>query len=191
MKQDKIFSEIYRIDQSNNHYMVEIALDDYSDVFSEWDPAPYKRRSLDPDLELYLEGCSDEIPLRYPVEVCFILPKNVRDEAMEEEVRIAFRNSLMFKMYFLRRELRKTNVQAFRCILLGFLFLWLGAVFSDQYGAEGILSLLSEALFIGGWVFLWEAVSLFFFTDRDILNRFRAHRRWQKAPVLFQEMPEV
>jgi hypothetical protein len=191
MKQDKIFSEIYRLDQSNNHYMVEIALDDYSDVFSEWDPAPYKRRSLDPDLELYLEGCSDEIPLRYPVEVCFILPKAVRDEAMEEEVRVAFRNSLMFKMYFLKRELKKTNIQALRCILLGFLFLWLGALFSEQYGDDGVLSLLSEALFIGGWVFLWEAVSLFFFTDRDILNRFRAYRRWQKAPILFQEMPEV
>lgn len=187
MKQDKLFNEVYKRNQSNNHYMIEIALNQYSDVFSEWDPAPYKRRELDSDLELYLQGCSDEIPLRYPVELWLIVPADVRDEAVEEEVRIAFKNSLAFKMYFLKRELKRTNLQALRCILLGFLFLWLGAGFSDQYGDEGLRSLLAEALIIGGWVFLWEAVSLFFFTDHEIYHRYRVYRRWQKAPVIFQE----
>jgi hypothetical protein len=187
MNQDTLFNEVYQRNPSNNHYRIEIALNQYSDVFSEWDPAPYKRRELDPDLELYLKGCSDEIPLRHLVELWLLIPAEIRDEAVEEEVRIAFKNSLAFKMYFLKRELRKTNIKALRCILLGFLFLWLGSAFSVQYGNEGLRPLLAEALIIGGWVFLWEAVSLFFFTDHEIYHRYRAYKRWQKAPIIFQE----
>lgn len=52
--------------------MIEIVMDQDGDIFSEWNPTPFKCRDLDPDLKLYLEGSSEEIPSRYPVELCFI-----------------------------------------------------------------------------------------------------------------------
>jgi len=187
---DRLFDEIYKRDESTNRYMIEIALNQYSDIFDEWDPAPFKRRALDPDLELYLKGSSDEIPLRYPVEFRFVIPATARDQKMEEEVQIALKNSLAFKMYFLRKELKKTNIQVVRCILLGFLFLWLGAVFSADYDT-GIVSFLAEALVIGGWVFLWEAVSLLFFTDHEIYDRYRMYKRLKNASVKFLEVDRL
>ncbi|WP_416672998.1 hypothetical protein [Egbenema bharatensis] len=188
MKQDKLFNEIYSIDQSTGFYMIEIALDQYSDIFNEWDPAPFKRRDIDPDLQLYLEGSSEEIPLRHPVELCFTIPPGRRDEKLEAEVQSGLKNSFAFKRYLLKREIGKTNLQILRCIILGFAFLWFGSVFSEQYGERDFLSLMAEALFIGGWVFLWEAVSLFFFTERELFHRYRAYKRWQNAPVFFREV---
>ena len=38
MKRDS-FSEIYKIDESTDRYMIEIALDQYTDIFNEWDPS--------------------------------------------------------------------------------------------------------------------------------------------------------
>ncbi|PSB17086.1 hypothetical protein C7B61_10535 [filamentous cyanobacterium CCP1] len=187
MKQNKLFNEIYSIDQSTGFYMIEIALDQYSDIFNEWDPAPFKRRDIDPDLQLYLEGSSEEIPLRYPVELCFTLPPGKQDEKLEVEVRNGLKNSFAFKRYLLRREIKKTNLQIVRCIILGFVFLWFGSFFSERYGDQGWFSLLAEAIFIGGWVFLWESVSLFFFTERELFYRYRAYKRWQNAPVIFRE----
>lgn len=73
MKQDKLFNAIYAIDTTNNYYMIEVGLDQYANIFSQWDSAPFKRREIDPDLTLYLEGSSDEIPFRYPVELCFMM----------------------------------------------------------------------------------------------------------------------
>lgn len=58
---------MYLIDQVSHAYMIEVALDQYTDIFSEWDPAPFKRRDLDSDLKLYLEECSEEIPFKYPI----------------------------------------------------------------------------------------------------------------------------
>lgn len=188
MQQDRLFAEIYAIDPDTHRYMIEIALDQYADVFNEWDPAPFKRRSLDPDLELYLEGSSEEIALKHPIELYFTIPAEIQDEKVEQETRDGLKNSFAFKLYLLRRELKKINAHMINNIVLGFLFLWVGALFSRQFAA-GFLSLLAEALFIGGWVFLWEAVSIFFFTNREIYHRYRIYQRLHHAPILFQEQP--
>ncbi len=191
MEKDPLFSQTYTINPSTNCYLIEIALAEYTDIFDEWDPAPFKHRSIDPDLELYLEGSSEEIPLRYPVELHFTVLARSRDNKMEEESRSGLRNSFDFKMYLLRKELRKTNTQILRCIVLGFIFLWMGMLFSDKFSGRVLAYLLAEAIIIGGWVFLWEAVSMFFFTNREIYHRYRLYKRLSDSPVIFQAANKV
>jgi hypothetical protein len=186
MEKDPLFSQIYTINPSTNCYLIEIGLDQYTDIFDEWDPAPFKHRSIDPDLELYLEGSSEEIPLRYPVELHFKVQAGSRDKKMEEESQNGLKTSFAFKMYLLRKELKKTNTQILRCIALGLIFLWMGMFFSEQFAGRALAYLLAEAIIIGGWVFLWEAVSLFFFTNREIDHKYRIYRRLSDSPVTFQ-----
>jgi hypothetical protein len=50
-----------------------------------------------------------------------------------------------------------------------------------------LTSVLTEGLFIGGWVFLWEAVSLFFFSNRDLYYRYRTFRRLRRSEIIFSE----
>ena len=188
MTDNRLFGEIYKTDQSTGLYMIEVALDQYTDIFNEWDPAPFKRRAIDPDLELYLEGSSEEIPFHYPIELCFTLPKETQNETIEEETRDGLKNSFIFKLYFLRKELRNNNTRMLRFVLLGFGFLWVATMLPRQFSETLVVSLLSEGLFIGGWVFLWEAVSLFFFTNRDLYQRYRTYTRLQNAPVLFRKV---
>lgn len=186
-KKDSLFDEIYKIDESTNLYMVEVGLDQYSDIFNSWDPAPFKRRELDPDLQVYLEESSNEIPAKYAIELCFTLPQGKRDERIEAETKQGLMNSFMFKRYFLKKTIKKTNTQILLCVFLGFVFLWMGTMFSNRFEGKLLFSLLSDALLIGGWVFLWEAVSLFFFTNRELYERYRLYKRLQGAPVVFRE----
>lgn len=186
-RKSRLFNEIYSIDQATNLYMIEVALDQYTDIFNSWDPAPFKRREIDPDLETYLEGSCDEIPAKYPIELYFKLPQGKRHEQMEQETKQGLENSFNFKLYVLRKELGKTNTQMVLCILMGFFFLWLGTILANRFETKMLLSLLAEGLFIGGWVFLWEAVSLFFFTNRDLYHRYRMYQRLRQAPVVFAE----
>jgi hypothetical protein len=183
---DKSFNEIYQIDAATNLYMIEIALDNYTDIFNEWDPAPFKRREIDPDLQIYLEGSSNEIPFRHPIELCFTVPQDKWDEQLEQEVRKGLENTFIFKLYLLKRDLRKTNIEMLRNVLLGFLFLWVATVSSKKFEASTLLTILDQGLFIGGWVFLWEAVSLFFFTNQELYHRYRTYKRLQNAPVFFK-----
>lgn len=187
-RRDPLFEEIYKLDQSTNCYMIEVALDQYADIFNEWDPAPFKRREIDPDLKLYLEGSSEEISFRYPIELYFTLPPGIQDDRVEQETREGLKNSFVFTLYLLRKELRKTNAHMIRLVILGFLFLWIGTVFPEILGDRLLVSLLAESLFIGGWVFIWEAVSLFFFTNRDLYHTYRTYKRLLNAPIFFREV---
>jgi len=189
MAKDALLHEFYAVDPLNNCTMIEVALDQYSDVFDEWDPAPFKRRSLDPDLELYLESSSEEIPLRDPNELCFIVPAQIQDASAEAELRDGMKNSFALKLYLIKKELKETNTQILRYIVLGFLLLGLGSAFTNQLPARPereLLLLFADALIIGGWVFLWEAVSLFFFTNREVYQRYRVYQRLHNAPIIFR-----
>ena len=182
----ELFNEIYAIDTANNAYMIEVALDQYTDIFSEWDPAPFKRRELDPDLQIYLESSADEIPSKYSIEVCFTLPPGIRDQAMEEDVRTGLRNSVDFKLYLFRKEIRLINTRTVRYVIAG-LGTLLIARLAEPLDINVFTAVLTEGLFIGGWVFLWEAVSLFFFSNRDLHNRYRTYRRLRYSEVIFSE----
>lgn len=183
---EELFNEIYAIDEAKNAYMIEAALDHYTDIFSEWDPAPFKRRELDPDLQLYLESSANEIPQKYSIEVCFTLPPDTRDEAMEQEVRAGLRNSIDFKLYLLKRDIRLINARTARYVIAG-LGTLLVARLAEPLDINIFTSVLTEGLFIGGWVFLWEAVSLFFFSNRDLYSRYRTYKRLRNAEVIFSE----
>jgi hypothetical protein len=188
MKRKKsLFSEIYKLDHQTGCYMIEIALDQYADIFNEWDPAPFKRRDIDPDLQLYLEESSNEIPFRRPIELCFTVPEAVLDDKTEQEARDGLKNSFGFKIYFLKKDIQKLNARMLRFVVIGFAFLWIGTIFSLRYKEEQIIPYtLIQGLFISGWVFLWEAVSLIFFTNRDLYHRYRTYKRLQDAPILFK-----
>lgn len=186
-RSDPFFNTIYSIDKTTDAYMIEAALDDYVDIFNEWDPAPFKRRELAPDLLVYLEGSSNEISFRYPIELTFTLPAHKRNEAIEQEARTGLQNSFNFKLYLLRKEIRTINLLTLRYVLMGFGTLFAAQWLSAPAQAYTVTTVLTEGLFIGGWVFLWEAVSLFFFSNREIHHRYRTFTRLRDARVVFQE----
>jgi hypothetical protein len=188
MKRKSVFSEIYALDQSTHRYMIEIALDQYEDIFNEWDPAPFKRREIDADLELYLEGSVEEIPSRYPIELCFTLPQGQRNPALEEETRKGIRRFFGFKIHFLSLELRRVTLRILNYLFFGFLLLWVGNTYPGDDSTQDWAILLAEGIIIGGWVLLWEAVSLFSFTSLEMYQRHRVYSRLLQAPVFFKEL---
>jgi hypothetical protein len=46
-------------------------------------------------------------------------------------------------------------------------------------------TILTEGISIGGWVFLWEAFSLSFFSGQEIHNRLKGYRRFQESKITF------
>ncbi|MDM9380352.1 hypothetical protein QUB80_06505 [Chlorogloeopsis sp. ULAP01] len=182
--EDRVFRELYKIDDSTNLYMIEIALDQYTDIFNEWDPAPFKHRELDPELRLYLEESSNEIPSKYPIELCFTVPVAMQNEQIEDDLRDSLKNSFIYKRFFLRKEVEKTNKQMLLLVVVGFVCLWVANTISTEADLQ---SILLEGLAISGWVFIWEAVSLFFFTNRELYHRYKTYKRLQNAPVIFRE----
>lgn len=86
-------------------FIIEVSIDNYNDVFNGWDPSPIKRRYLNPDLVGSIEDCSDDISLKYNVELHFFLPQQEFNENKEHLTETGIKNSSKFFIHFVKKEL--------------------------------------------------------------------------------------
>lgn len=166
--------------------MIEVSLTDYSDIFNGWDPSPVRRRDLDPDLVEFMEHCAADIPLNYPLELQFYVPKEVRDEEKEERTRESIRNNFSFTIHFIRKQLGEVRRKTFTDAIAAFAFLSVGYISRQHTSPSLLTTILLEGLSIGGWVFLWEAFSMFFFTGQEISNQLKRYMRFQVTEITFR-----
>ncbi len=185
MKHDeRTLERIYEKDKQTGAFIVSIALDRYVDVFNELDSAPWRRRDIDHDLRVFLEDCSADIPMKYDVILQFNVEQEKQDPQKEERLKGGLRTYFTFVRASLQREIRGSfERSAFYGVVAFFLILAsysLAAISSNPF-----LASLFDVVAIGGWVFLWEAISTLAFDGRQSRSRFKMYQRFSMAEVRF------
>jgi hypothetical protein len=190
MRPDKeVLGKVYQVDPATGAFLVEVDLDRYEDVFNEWDPAPYKRRDLDPDLLTYLTESSLDIPLRYELSLSFTVPQEVSDLEKEKLVGDGIRNYFAFEARQTRRRLGGIyrTTCAYLVCAVGLL---IATTYANRLPARGlILDILTQGVTIGAWVFAWECVSRLLFDHRQVRLDLRRLRRFERAMLCFAARP--
>jgi len=184
-KDDYQLRYIYHTNQHNNAYLIELNLDDYDDLFNSWDGAELDRKELDPELSHFLERASYELPLKDKVELCFYLPEKKKDEKMEADSKATIKNNFRMKQFFIDQDLKHNNKKTAAYIVMGILFLITAYLIPETQDLSLLISLLMEGLFVGGWVFLWEAFSIFFFGSRELRDKKKRYFRYLDSDIVF------
>jgi hypothetical protein len=184
-KKRNYLKQIYKQNPETDAYIIEVSLDNYNEVFNGWDPSPIKRRDLDPDLLKFIQQCSHDIPLKFPVELHFYMPQNLYDESKEGLTRDGVINNFKFIVHFAGAELFNNRKKIFMYIIMSFFFLSMASIVRQQASLGVLSSIAIEGMFIGGWVFLWEAFSLFFFVRQETVTRLKRIRRFIDTPIYF------
>jgi len=177
--------KIYDRDPVSKAFIISISIDHYGDVFNYLDPAPFKRRDLDPELREYLEACSGDIPLKYPVILQFDSPVAIKDEETEEKVKAGLTTYFQFTTNAFKKDISSSYRKSFTYILTAFLLLGLSFYFHSFIPEESLFSLSAEGFYIGGWVFLWEAIAILVFKNRELYLQYKRYRRLHAATVHF------
>ena len=185
-KDDYQLRYIYHTNQHNNAYLIELNLDDYDDLFNSWDGAELDRKELDPELSHFLERASYELPLKDKVELCFYLPEKKKDEKMEADSKATIKNNFRMKQFFIDQDLKHNNKKTAAYIVMGILFLITAYLIPETQDLSLLISLLMEGLFVGGWVFLWEAFSIFFFGSRELRDKKKRYFRYLDSDIVFK-----
>lgn len=175
---------IYKFDKNRDTYVLEISIDTYQELFNEWDASPIRKKDIDPDLAAYLQQVGIDIPLREDIDICFIIPKEQKDEVLEVKAQKAFTNYYNGNIHFINRTLRSNFRKTLMYLVLGFSFIALAYVLTN-YPVTLSFDIIKEGLFIGGWVFLWEAISLFFFVSGDMRKQKRQYKRFASTIIHF------
>lgn len=184
-KRSSLIEKIYEKDPASGAFIIEVALDRYSDIFNDWDPAPFRKRDLDRDLETYLEDCSSDIPLKHSIVLQFKIPNAIRDPDKEQRIILGLRTYFSFLMYSLKKDIQESYKKNLLYLITSILLL-LSASFLSSLGYSYLLyNTLIEGLFIGGWVFLWEVISSFFIKHQSIRKKYHQYQRLFQVPIQF------
>ena len=143
--------DLYIKDEEPKTYIIQVAIDNYTDIFNDLDPTPFEVRDLDPNLRHYIYDCSTDIPLNYDLKIQFKLPKNHSD--CEKEIKIV-RGIHKYYSYltdtskdYNKNKLKKNVLNILIATFLLFVSFLLKTVISDNI----VLLVLLEGLYIGGW----------------------------------------
>lgn len=184
-KTSSLLERIYEKNPENGNYVIEVSLDTYTDIFNDWDHAPMKRKDIDPELLHFLEDSIDDIPMKYSIDLCLYLTQEVRNTEREQVIISWFKT--FYRFYI---ELEKKKIRSLLKNAVIYLFIS-GILLTSSYLGIGtrnniVVYTLTEIVIVGGWVFLWEAISLFTFERAKISKRIRNYRRFVDAEITFR-----
>jgi hypothetical protein len=184
MRKKRYFQNLYKYDPISNTYAIEVSLDDYNDVYDDWDPSPFKKRDIEDEFNDFIVISSEDIPIKHRIKIVLYLPNSKKDEKKESTLKSAYQNYYNFAMHRLSKDKSNLNKKNSVYLILSLLFLSFGYLFikSDQ---NIFLNVLQEGIFIGGWVFLWEFFTNTFISKRDLVREYKLYQRLFDADIQF------
>ncbi|MGE4320033.1 MAG: hypothetical protein AB7E61_01135 [Acholeplasmataceae bacterium] len=178
--------QIYQYDEMDKTYLIDVSLDNYKEIFNDWDAAPIKKKAMNPELETFLEDSSYDLPLKQKVKIVFAVPESIKDHQIEVQHIDAFKNYYRALIHFLNREMNINYRKMFIYIFLGFSLIVTSTLLSNVSTASLLLEILSQGVFVGGWVLLWESFSLFFFDMYDQRDKKKRYTRFINSKIIYR-----
>ncbi len=176
---------IYRYNEEAGAFAIDVRLSDYSRAFSQWDSAWAEVREVDPSLVQYLKDCSNDIPFRSPVEIVFAV-SDPRDAEAEEQIVRGVRNYFRYEIFVERGRLRRMFRRSVTYAGVAILFLAFAFAVEPALPDGVIAAAFGEGIYVGGWVFLWEAISQLIFQRASARRTIADYRRFFDAPIRFE-----
>ena len=185
MKRKKFFQTLYKYNIDNNSYLIEVSLDDYTDVYDDWDPSPFKKRDIENEFNDFIINSSLDIPLKYNISLVLYLPSTKKDKKKEAALISAYKNYYNYAVERLSRKKNNVNKKTTLYLFLSIILLSIGDLFSSEH-TNVILSVIDEGIFIGGWVFLWEFFTNTFISKKELTDELAHYKRLYEADVNFE-----
>lgn len=181
----KELKQIYTYSKNEHAFLIDIQLQDYRDAYSDWDFSPFVNRELDEDLTEYLLECSYEIPVKYDMIINFYLLNQVKSDSREQKSIAGMYNFFEYKI----RQLRNYRMRVFRDIFTYLLFgtlLLITGTYVDILAHESIgIKVLSEGIYIGGWVMIWEMFSAWIFDVKKVTVKRKHFMRLKNTKIIY------
>lgn len=181
---EKTLEKIYEKDKTTGAFIISIALDRYVDVFNELDSAPWRRRDLDHDLRLFLEDCSSDIPLKYDIILQFNISQEKQDVEKEERLKMGLKTYFTFVRSSLQKKIQSSYERSVVYSVVAFFLVFASYSLSTTSNISFLVALF-DVVAIGGWVFLWEAISTFAFQSREARDKYKQYQRFSTAEIRY------
>jgi hypothetical protein len=182
---NQALEKLYECEEDTGEYILSIALERYRDVFNELDSSPWRRKDIDIDLRVFFEESSTDIPLKYGIILQFNVEKDKQDLEKEEHIKAGLKNYFSFVMNSMAAQIKSSYQKSGLYVLAALSMLFASITINSVIEANVAVGTLAEVISIGGWIFLWEAVSTYAFTSREPREKFHHYKRFSNSPIRF------
>ena len=181
----KFLQEIYPYDSKKHKFTIPISITHYDEFFSRLDRSPAQKRDLSPELVEYLNQCSGELPSRFEISIDLNISQEACNPDRERDCQVSLQRFFQHQIYMEKSEIRRQRLDALKYLVVSLLCL------SADIASGGLVSntlpghLIHEALQIGGWVFMWEAITINFLQTDQHYQAIRKLKRFIQAEIHF------
>ena len=165
---------------------ISILLDNYDDIFSDFDPRPFAHRALSDDFLVEAKKAVKSAGEKEDsFDLSFMIPKNQRN--FEHELLIKKRLREHFKKHALMigAEMSETKRDGIFLILAGFVVLALAACVTYFGGGKFLYDLLLIILEPAGWFFFWIGGEKFVYENKSRLPELKFYQKMIKCEISF------
>lgn len=174
----------YRFEEEFNAYLIELSLDDYEEVYDQWDPAPFRKRFIEEEFNEFIITSAEDIPYKYNLVIVLHLPESEKDPRKEKSVISAYENFYHYAAAKEKRNWLRLRKKTLMYFVLSIILLGIGYFYLNETD-QVILNVIREGIFIGGWVFLWEAITNIFLTGHEQKNTMKLYKRLYLSEIRF------
>ncbi|HIH39843.1 TPA: hypothetical protein HA219_03945 [Candidatus Woesearchaeota archaeon] len=165
---------------------ISLSLDNYDDIFSDFDPRPFSQRALSDDFLIEAKKASrDKVS---GIELNFLIPKSVRKPSEENIIKKRLKDH--FKKHYHSEKQETLNIRRFGArfagigIVLMFLATFILFRFPDKSFVMNFLVVLLEP---AGWFLLWEGLNQVIFEPRKHREDMEFYRKMSSCEINFFE----
>ncbi len=165
---------------------VSLVIEDYDEIFSDFDPRPFSHRALSVDFLDEARRATREIG-EGKFELRFMLPSSKKNSEKEKLVRNRLKEHFKKHAGMLEKEHSKVIMQGIAFLFFGLIFMFSAAYIIFHYSES--LSLMKEFVIVllepGGWFLFWEGLDLIIFEAKKKKPDLTFYRKMVKAEVEF------
>lgn len=155
MRVENYFNQVNDINERTLHYIVNLRVHKYNDIFDNLDNSPLKARNINKNIQLYLKESFANIPNKNSINIIFHITGEEKDELKEEAIILAIQRCCLKRFKSKRADLRSSNIDTAIYLLTSILLLSIGFDLETIFINRTVLfNTLLEGVNIGGWIFL-------------------------------------
>jgi len=175
---------------TNRHYEITIRVRTLMQLFSSFDPSPFRDRDLDPGAEEFVMAWARELPRGASFTIVVELPTEEANKPEANRIGEAFANYFRHCAEAAERDLRELFRVGWRSTLIGLVVL-VACLLGSQVVATKVKNVMvtrvvEESLIIFGWVANWRPIEIYLYDWLPFRRRITLFRRIARAPVVIR-----
>ena|SRR3989344_7138118 len=164
---------------------ISLRLNNYDDMFSDFDPRAYTQRALSVDFLEEVDRASRDKNMGQ-LDLNFLIPRYKRDKRYENQIKKRLKDHFKKHYFLFEKEKKEIINKGTIFILIGIFLMFLATLILYLYRERSLTTTFLVVLFEpGGWFFFWEGLSQVIFESKGINPKLEFYKKMNKSRIDF------